>query len=68
MNKIMFELRDSDIVCTHVAIDNPMSQNFDFHTHDICELLFLKKGNVSAVSGAKVYKMQKDSIIIGILI
>ena len=64
MNKIMFELRDSDIVCTHVAIDNPMSQNFDFHTHDICELLFLKKGNVSAVSGAKVYKMQKDSLVI----
>ena len=55
---------DDNVICKYAAIDNPASLNFDFHTHDICEIIFLKKGNISAVCEEKVYKMQKNSLVI----
>lgn len=38
--------------------------DFDMHTHDICEIIFLKRGNVSCIIGGKTYKLFKESLII----
>lgn len=48
----------------HAIISNPKDTSFNFHTHDICELIFLKSGNVSGIIGDKTYKLNKDSLII----
>jgi hypothetical protein len=39
-----------DFLFNHVIYTNPIRNFFEFHTHDICELIFLKKGNVSGIS------------------
>lgn len=36
----------------------------DMHTHDICELLFLKKGNVSYNVEGRVYQLSKNCLVI----
>ena len=55
---------DNNVICKYAAVNNPASLNFDFHTHDICEIIFLKQGNISAVCEENVYKMQKNSLVI----
>lgn len=41
-----------------------MEANCGFHMHDICELIFLKKGNISGMIGDKIYKVKKNSLMI----
>ena len=53
-----------DFYFSHVSITNPMSRFFEFHTHDICELIFLKSGNVSGIIGDKIYDLKKNDLII----
>lgn len=56
--------KDNKIFYNHAVFHNPMETNFDFHTHDICELIFLKSGNVSGIIGEKTYKLNKNCLII----
>lgn len=57
--------RNDIIYCGHATVVSPMTNiHPDFHVHDVCELLFVKSGNVSAVIGEKIYKLGKDSLII----
>ena len=64
MEREISSYKDERIYYNHVVIDNPLQKNFDLHTHDICELIFLKQGNVTAIVGDKSYKFKKHSLII----
>lgn len=64
MEREISYFRDEKIYYNHVSFDNPMKRIFDLHTHDICELIFLKNGNASAIIGDKTYKLYKNSLII----
>ena len=48
----------------HSIIKNPQDDDFEFHTHDICELIFLKSGNVSGIIDATTYKPTKNCLLI----
>ena len=56
--------KDNQILYNHTIFKNPMDTDFEFHTHDICELIFLKSGNVSGIIGEKTYKLNENSLII----
>ncbi|MBQ7953630.1 MAG: helix-turn-helix transcriptional regulator [Clostridia bacterium] len=62
--KIISFYKDDSIACAHSIVYKPNDGDFKFHTHDICEIIFLKSGDISAVIGEKTYKMQKDSLVI----
>jgi len=56
---------DDDILYNHVVMRSDVSEySFDMHTHDICELIYLKKGNTSCIIGGKTYKIFKDCLVI----
>ncbi len=55
---------DDYITYNHCWDKSPDDRNFHFHTHDICEIVFLKSGDVSAVIGTETYKLKKDSLVI----
>ena len=63
MLKAISFLEDEVITHRHTIIHSPDDNNFSFHTHGICELIFLKSGNISALIGEKSYKMPKDSLV-----
>ena len=57
--------RDETIYCSHATILSPMDNiRPNFHVHDVCELLFVKSGNVSAVIGDRIYRLGKNSLIL----
>lgn len=64
MERKISSYKDEKIYYNHIVIDNPLQKNFELHTHDICELIFLKQGNVTAVIGDKSYKFKKHNLII----
>ena len=54
---------DGKILYNHIIMqENNIA--FDVHTHDICEIIFIKKGEVLAMIGAKTYKLHRGSLII----
>ena len=55
---------DSDFLLDHAIIENPNDEQFPFHTHDVCELIFLKSGNIKAVIDGKEYKLYENSLVI----
>ena len=56
--------KDNKILYNHIINHSPDNSGFDLHTHDICELIFLKKGNVSGIINGKTYKLQQNDLII----
>lgn len=64
MDTYFSDYNDDIINFNHILIDSPTEKNFELHTHDICELLLLKKGDISALVGEKTYKVKKDTLII----
>lgn len=64
LNKCISQYESNSLIFNHTVCTNPVEKKFELHTHDICELLFLKKGKVSAIVGAKEYKLQKDCLVI----
>ena len=55
---------DETITYNHVKITNPLEHSFYLHTHDVCEMLFLKSGNVSGIIDAATYKLTKHCLLI----
>ena len=53
-----------DMLYSHTIKTNPDDNSFKFHTHDICELIFLKQGNIKAVIDGKEYKLYENSLVI----
>ncbi len=64
MKKYISQYSDKKVNFNHVIIDEPSKNEFDYHSHDVCELLFLKKGDVSAIVGDMTYKMHRNNLII----
>lgn len=58
------EFKDKNVLFDHNIHLLPDDNKFVFHTHDICEMIFLKKGDVSGIINGKVYKLQKNDLII----
>lgn len=56
--------KDNRIAYSHSVMKNPDDSRFSMHTHDICEIIFLKNGDISAIIGEKTYKLPKGSIVI----
>ncbi len=61
---VISSYKDKKILYNHILWKNPDNTTFDFHTHDICEIIFLKKGDVSGKIGGKTYKLKKNNLII----
>ena len=64
MIKTISFYKDTEIAHNHSVNTMPDDEYFSFHTHDICEIIYLKSGNISAIIGEKTYKVPKGSIII----
>jgi len=43
--------------------ENIEKQNMELHSHDVCELIFLRKGDVSYINDGKTYKLNKNSLV-----
>ncbi len=64
MREIISEHNDDKVIYNHMVYKNPTVGNCDLHTHDVCEIIFLRGGEVSAVIGGNVYKLHKNSLVI----
>ena len=64
MIKNISQYKDDSMAHTHSIVTNPDDKNFYFHTHDICEFIYIKSGDTSAIIGDRTYKLQKDSLVI----
>ena len=64
LQKIISSYKNEKILYNHAVTTSPSETNLGFHMHDICELIFLKKGNVSGMIGDKIYKLKKNSLMI----
>lgn len=62
--EIISEHNDDRVIYNHMIYKNPTVGSYDLHTHDVCEIIFLKSGDVSAVIGGNVYKLHKNSLVI----
>lgn len=58
--------RDENIVVNHSYHELILPEEFNAepHTHDVCELLYLKKGNPRYFVEGKDYKLSKNTLII----
>ena len=63
MIKTIAEYKDTTIAHNHSVNTKPNDNVFEFHTHDICEIIFLKSGDVSAIIGEKQYKLPERSLV-----
>lgn len=64
MIKIISQYKDDSMAHTHSISTNPDDKNFYLHTHDICEFIYLKSGDTSAIISDRTYKLQKDCLVI----
>ena len=64
-NEYISGYKDGKIHYNHIIMrEVDKTVNFDMHTHDICEIIYLKKGNISCIIGGKTYKLFKESLVI----
>lgn len=57
--------RNNIIYCGHATITAPMENiHSSFHVHDVCELILVKSGNVSAMFGDQIYRLTKNSLVL----
>ncbi len=60
-----FTYRNNIIYCGHATVFTPTKDIPPvFHVHDICELILVKTGNVSAIIGEQIYKLGKNNLVI----
>lgn len=62
MDEIFHSFVSDDFLFTHA--DSLPARDIAPHHHDICELLFLKKGDISYMVRGKVYRLTKNCLII----
>lgn len=55
---------DKQVFFKHALDESTEGLFFEFHTHEICELILLKSGGVSAIIGERTYKLKKNDLII----
>lgn len=54
---------EQSIICNHVLVETPEDAKFQMHIHDVCEMIYLVSGNISAIIGEKTYKLPKNSVV-----
>lgn len=59
---MLSHFRSNDFIYTHRRTENPY--NFPMHNHDICELIYLKKGDVSYSVEGKVYPLTQNCLLL----
>jgi len=60
-----FTYRNNVIYCGHATISTPLKNvRSTFHVHDVCELILVKAGSVSAMIGEQIYKLGKNNLVI----
>ena len=64
MPKAISSFENKKILYNHYAYYPEDKIRFGFHVHDICEVIFLKSGDTSAIIGHQIYKLHKHSLII----
>ena len=63
--KHRFSYRNDIIYFGHATVESPMEHiRPNFHVHDVCELILVKSGNLSAIIGEQIYKLGKNNLII----
>ncbi len=58
------KIEDGRMIYDHKITKNPMNEIFEAHTHDVCEILLLIKGNVSYIVEGKTYKLKKGDVVL----
>lgn len=64
MKIVISEFESENILFNHIVYTNPKEKKFELHTHDISEILFLKKGDIFVAVGTKIYKILQNSLVI----
>lgn len=64
MRNVISSYENETLLYNHALLTSPLDTSFNFHIHDICELIFLKKGNISGMIGDKIYKIKKNNLMI----
>lgn len=53
-----------DVFFNHSSKENPKSNEFTPHFHDITEIIFVKSGDVSYIVGGKKFKLDKNMLVL----
>lgn len=65
MNKKFIRLfEDEDLIYRHVGSSERDREGFPMHSHDICEILFVKSGNLICSMDGTNYALRKNNMII----
>ena len=55
---------DNDLTYTHVSRANHDRVGFSAHTHDVCEILFLKSGKINCAIDGTRYDLNRNDLVI----
>jgi len=58
------KIDDGRMIYDHTVTEFPMEKTFEAHTHDVCEILLLVKGNVSYIVEGKTYKLKRGDVVL----
>ena len=61
--KKLYRHSGKNIMLNRTMYENMEKQNMELHSHDVCELIFLRKGDVSYINDGKTYKLNKNSLV-----
>ena len=63
--KHRFSYQNDILYFGHATVVSPMASiHPNFHVHDVCEIILVKSGNVSAIIGEQIYKLGKNNLIL----
>lgn len=51
------------ITFNRTMYEGMQKQSMELHSHDVCEFIFLRKGDVSYINDGKTYKLKKNSLV-----
>ena len=61
--KRLYNHSGKSIMFNRTLYENTKKQSMELHSHDVCELIFLKKGDVSYINDGKTYKLNKNNLV-----
>ena len=63
-NKMAYSSHSSkSIIYNRMLFSGVSKSEPELHSHDVCELIFLKKGDVSYINDGKTYKLKKNTLV-----
>ena len=58
------QYEDDTLVYNHSTKQDQKHKDYSPHFHDICELIFFKKGNISYITDGRKYKLSKNMLVL----